>query len=404
MLEIVVYFKEMPEISFQNFLIVFAWSIAVLWLIAFIWTLYCLLNQKTLEVETNKRPPSRTFVSVLVPARNEGRRILRQSISSMLVQSYENHELVVLDDRSTDNTREILEKLKIQNPKLKIIDGAEPGNTWLGKPHALAQAFESSKGEWILTADADIIFAPETLETVVGYCEKNGFDALTLIPKQVFGSFWERLFMPVFGWFCLLAMPLHRVNDPNRRESMGVGNFFMFRREVLEKIGGFESVKSEVAEDLKLAEILKNRSFKLRIDYAEFIETRMYSGFREIWQGFTKNLFSGMKFSVPKTVFGSLSIFLFGILPPVFAVIFLFSGRAALFAPLFTAYVFQVLTFIYINLKWRGNVFYAFLTPIGLALFLAILANSAVRVSSGKGVVWKDRAIYEKGGVRPPVN
>lgn len=210
--------------------------------------------------------------------------------------------------------------------------------------------------------------------------------------------------MPVFGWFCLLAMPLHRVNDPNRNESMGVGNFFIFRRRVLEEIGGFECVKTEVAEDLKLAEILKKKKYKLRIDYAEFVETRMYSGFREIWEGFTKNLFSGMKFSIAKTVFGSLSILIFGILPVFAAIAFLLFGNFALFLPLFAACIFQVSIFIFIQMKWHGNIFYALLTPIGLALFLAILANSTVKVLSGKGVTWKGRAIYEKGGVRPPAN
>jgi len=394
----------MPEISFQNFLAIFFWSIAVLWLAGLLWTIYCLQKQKNLEIEKNENQTNQTSVSILVPARNEALRVLEKSISSMLDQTYKNYELIVLNDRSTDDTQKILEKLKTQNPKLKIIEGREPEKDWLGKPHALQQAFEHSGGEWILTADADIIFAPETLQTVVSYAEKNDFDALTLIPKQIFGSFWEKLFMPVFGWFCLLAMPLHRVNDRNRKESMGIGNFFMFRRAGLEKIGGFESVKSEVAEDLKLAEILKNEKCKLRIDYAEFIETRMYSGFGEIWEGFTKNLFSGMKFSIAKTVFGSFSILIFGVLPPILAIIFLLSKNFSLFMPLFITYFFQTLIFVYINLKWRGNIFYAFLAPLGLALFLAILANSTVKVLSGKGVTWKGRTIYEKGGTRPPVN
>lgn len=394
----------MPEINFQNFLIIFAWSIAGLWFIGFIWTVYCLQKQKTLEVKNIENSANQTSVSILVPARNEAHRVLEKSISSMLVQTYKNYELIVLNDRSTDNTQEILEKLETQNEQLKIIKGKEPENDWLGKPHALKQAFENSKGEWILTADADICFAPETLETVIKYAEENNFDALTLIPKQIFGSFWEKLFMPVFGWFCLLEMPLHRVNASDRKESMGVGNFFMFRRKVLKNIGGFESVKSEVAEDLKLAEILKKQKYKLRIDYAEFIETRMYAGFREIWEGFTKNLFSGMKFSIAKTIFGSLSILFFGVLPVFFAVFFLFFQNFNLFVPLFAAYIFQILIFIFINLKWRGNVFYAFLTPVGLALFLAILINSTVKILSGKGVIWKGRAIYEKGGIRPPAN
>ena len=394
----------MPEAAFLNFFIILAWSVAALWLTALVWTIYCLHKQISLEIKAKELSRNQTLVSVLVPARNEAHRVLEKSISSMLDQTYKNYELIVLNDRSTDRTQEILEKLRSRNEQLKIIEGIEPDKTWLGKPHALRQAFQNSNGEWILTADADIRFAPETLETVVGYAEENNFDALTLIPKQIFGSFWERLFMPVFGWFCLLAMPLHRVNDPNRKESMGVGNFFMFRREVLEKIGGFESVKAEVAEDLKLAEILKNKGYRLRIDYAEFIETRMYSGFREIWQGFSKNLFSGIKFSIAKTIFGSLSILLFGILPVFLAIAFLLFGNFALFLPFVSAYILQVLIFFVINLKWRGNPFYALLVPIGLALFLAILANSAIKISGGKGVTWKGRTIYEKGGVRPPPN
>lgn len=394
----------MPEISFHNILIIFFFSIAVLWFIGFLWTVYCLQKQKNLEIKKSENQTNQTFVSILVPARNEAHRVLEKSISSMLDQTYKDYELIILNDRSTDDTQKILEKLKTRNPKLKIVEGVEPETDWLGKPHALKQAFENSSGEWILTADADIIFAPETLQTVVAYAEENDFDALTLIPQQIFGSFWEKLFMPVFGWFCLLAMPLHRVNDPNRKESMGVGNFFMFRRASLEKIGGFESVKSEVAEDLKLAEILKSKKYKLRIDYAEFIETRMYSGFWEIWEGFTKNLFSGMKFSIAKTVFGSVSILLFGVLPPFLVLVFFVVGNYKLFFPCLAIYILQSLIFIFINLKWRGKLFYALLTPIGLALFVAILINSTLKILSGKGVVWKGRAIYEKGGIRPPEN
>lgn len=397
----------MPEIHLSNFIIILAWSVAALWLAGLIWTRYCLQKQVSLKINKISKLEKEPLVSILVPARNEGHRILEKSIGSILGQTYKNYEVIVLNDRSTDKTKEILENLKAssQNSKLEIIDGKETEKGWLGKPFALRQSYENSKGEWILATDADIIFAPETLQTVINYAEKNNFDALTLVPGMIFGSFWERLFMPVFGWFCVLAMPLHRVNNPNRKESMGVGNFFMFRREVLEKIGGFASVKAEVAEDLRLAEILKRGNFKLRIDYAPaLIETRMYSGFREIWEGFTKNLFSGMKFSLMKTFFGVISILLFGVLPFFLAVFTLISGSFALFAPLILTYILQIFVFAVVHRKWQGNMFYALLTPFGLALFLAILINSAIKVLSGRGVTWKGRAIYEKGGVRPPIS
>lgn len=398
----------MLRIILTNFLLVFAWLTLALWVAALIWTFFCLRKQKPLEIyqagNTSENHPAE-FVSILVPARNEAHRVLRKSIESMLSQTYGNYEIIALDDRSTDETKEILEELKSQNSKLKIIDGAELPKGWLGKPHALQQALRKASGEWIIITDADIIFAPETVKTVVRYAEENDFDALTLAPKLILHSFWETVFMPVFGWFCVLAMPFHRINNPNRPESMGVGNFFMFRRAVLDKIGDFGSVKSQVAEDLKLAEILKQRRFKLRIDYApRLIETRMYSGFWEIWEGFTKNLFSGMKFSLAKTILGVISVFVCGTATFFLMFIALLFGQLTLFVPLLLVYIIQIAIFVFLHREWGGNMLYALLTPFGLLIFTAILINSTVKVLSGKGVSWKGRAIYEQGGVPPPLS
>ncbi|MCS6873057.1 MAG: glycosyltransferase family 2 protein [Pyrinomonadaceae bacterium] len=389
----------MTEVAF----LVFAVSISILWLLGFLWTSYTILSQKPLEPELDEVITTE-FVSVVVPARNEANRVLEKSISSMLSQDYKSFEVIVVNDRSTDGTGEILQELAKRDSKLKIIDGKETESGWLGKPFALQQGFEKARGDWVLITDADIIFSPYTVKTSVKFAKENNLDALTLLPRIVHGSFWETLFMPVFGWFCLLAMPPQYVNDPNRKESMGIGNFFLFRKGVLDELGGFVLVKDEVAEDLKMAEILKRSGFKMRLEYApNLIETRMYSSLKEIWEGFTKNLFSGVKFSFVKSAISCVFILLFGVLPIVFAVLFLLMGSYALAFWFFLIYFFQVLTFAVIHLKWQGNILYAFLTPLGLMLFLLILANSTVRIATGKGVTWKGRKIYEKGGVRPPV-
>lgn len=389
-----------------NILIFFSWAIVFLWLAGFVWTFYCLFKQPTLELNKNFGKEKEPFVSILVPARNEANRVLEKSLSSILDQAYKNFELIVLNDRSTDETSEILEEIKIRNSQsaIRIIKGVEPPENWLGKPHALQQAYKKAKGEWILATDADIIFSPDALQMVVEYAEANDFASLTLIPKVIFGSFWESFFLPVFGWFCTLTMPLHRVNNPNCKEAVGIGNFFMFRREILEEIGGFESVKSDVSEDLRLAEIIKGKGFKLRIEYApDLIETRMYESLAQIWSGFTKNLFAGMHFSIIRTIFGIGSIFLFGVLPIFIGLIALIFGQTPILLPLFIVYLFQVLTIALIYRKWEGSVFYALLAPFGLLLFGAILVNSTVKVLSGKGVSWKGRTIYGQSGIRPPV-
>lgn len=396
----------MPEIDFSSFFSLFIWSIVLLWTAGFIRTAYCLKRQPVLEPgsgpETNGRRPS---VSIIVPARNEAGRVLEKSISSMLDQDYPVFELIILNDRSTDDTQRILEKIasRCRPSSIRILTGTEPPDGWLGKPYALEQAYREASGEWILTADADIIFSPTVLETVIGYAEKKNLDALTLIPKLSYGTIWEKFFLPVFGWFCILRMPLHLVNDPDRSESMGIGNFFLFRRRVLERIGGFKSVRREIAEDLKLAEIIKKDGFRLRIEYApELLRTRMYAGFSEIWSGFTKNLFSGMKFSAGRTLLGAGAILIFGVLPVFAGLTALGFGESRIFIPLVLVYLLQTLTLALVYREWKSPIRYALLAPLGMFLFALILLNSMIKVLSGRGVSWKGRTIYGPSGVRPP--
>jgi chlorobactene glucosyltransferase len=394
----------MYKIAWSDYWLISAWIIFAIWLIGLIWTVYCLRKRPLLDIFEKKVPMvAEVFVSIIVPVRNEAHRVLEKSLSSILNQSYKNYELVVLNDCSTDETEEILRKLQAFNAKLKVINGRQTPDGWLGKPYALQQAFQHSQGKWILTTDADIIFSPEALQTALNYAEENKLDALTLMPKQICASFWEKLFMPVFFWFCLLIKPLHRANHPRLKTSFGSGNFFMLRRKVLEKTGGFSTIKNEITEDLKLAEIIKERGFRLRAEYApNLIRTRMYMGFSEIWEGFTKNLFPALKFSLPKTIIASFWIFVLGVLPFFLLLTTLFYENLLFFIPLFSAYLLQVFVFFLIQREMSQNFFYAFLVPLGLLMFLAILMNSALRVRGGKGVTWKGRTIYKEGGVLPP--
>ena len=393
------------NIGFSEYLLVSAWCIFAVWLIGLFWTIYCLKKQPVLESRKKTLIANNPYLTIIIPVRNEAERVLKASLSSMFAQTYSNYKVIVLNDRSTDKTEQILQNLKsqISNIEFQIIEGSEPPKNWLGKPHALQQAFQAAQGEWILTTDADVIFAPETLQTAIEYAEENNFDVLTLMPKQNLKSFWEDFFMPVFSWFGLLTRPFHRVNNPKLETFCGVGNFFLLRRNILEKIGGFESVKNEVGEDLKLAEIIKKTRFNLRIEYApNLIETRMYKGFSEIWEGFTKNFFSGMNYSLFKTINGGFWILLLGVLPFFLAVLALFRGNFLFFLPLFLTYLLQVLTLAILRFYFQSKVIYAVFAPFGFALFLAILANSTVKILSGKGVNWKGRAIYGKNGSQPP--
>lgn len=393
-----------------------AWTTVLLWLVGALLTVRGLQRQRPLEsapaggVLTRADAP---FVSVLVPARNEEGRVLAACIGSILSQDYGRFEVVSVNDRSLDATGSILHAIAKADARLRVIDGAEPPPGWLGKPHALEQAFQQSTGEWVLATDADMIFAPEALRTAMSHALLNDYDAVTLIPHIVCLTFWERVFTPIFGWYAVMVAPVHRVNDPRKRESMGIGGFFLIRRDWLRRVGAYEALRAEVAEDLRMAELLKQKGARLRIEYApDLISTRMQPTFRDIWEGFSKNLFAGTKFNLLQSFAGGIGILLVTVMP-IFAAIIcaiaLWAGANTelmrVFVPLMLVWAIQVAIFAFINLTWKIPIAYALAAPLGHALFVAILFNSAFRIATGSGVTWKGRKLYERaGGVRPPRN
>ncbi len=389
-----------------------AWLAVVAWLVGAFLTWRGITKQRALVPVAGDRlknadAPS---VSVLVPARNEEHRILESAVRSMLAQDYENLEVIAVNDRSTDMTGLILRSIARTSSKLRVVEGVEPPAGWLGKPHALQQALDSSRGAWVLATDADMIFAPPVVRTAMAHALAGGYDAVTLLPRVDCLSFWERVFMPAFGGFMLMAMPLERVNDPKRAEALGVGGFFLIRRASLESVEGYRAVRSDVAEDLRMAETLKRTGARLRVEYApDLVRTRMQTNFREIWEGFTKNLFAGAKFSFVHAAAGAAGVCLVSVLPVfvagVSAVMIARGGGAEwvkLFVPTFAVWIVQVAIFAVVNRNSQVPAVYALTMPLGHALFVAILLNSSIRVGTGRGVTWKGRKLYERAGVRPP--
>jgi chlorobactene glucosyltransferase len=381
-------------------------AVALLWGIALLWFLLKGRHQPTLNLISDTSE-ALGKVSVIVPARNEANRVLVECIESLLAQNYPDFEVIVVDDRSTDGTLGILESISVEHNqnRLKIVQGRDLPEDWLGKPHALQQGLDVSSGEIILTTDSDIVFHRDALLTSVAYLNSKRLDVLSLVPRLQLETFWERVFMPVFGWFCLIAMPLEKVNDPNKKETIGVGNFFLLRRAALDVIGGFAAVKRDVAEDLRLAELVKEKRLSLMVETApDLISTRMYYGLDEIWDGFTKNLFSALKFSTVKGLFGAISIFVFGFLPILLVGVTLIMGNPLASTLFAISYLIQVSIFSAIIKSIEQNPIYSLFIPLGFGVYALILLNSMFRILSGKGVTWKGRNIYEKGGMKPPTD
>jgi chlorobactene glucosyltransferase len=349
-------------------------------------------------------------VSIIVPARNEEHRVLGDSIRSILAQDYRAFEVIAIDDRSSDHTLSILRSIAQADSRLHVIEGEDLPPGWLGKPHAMHQALKQARGEWILATDADIIFEKEALRTALATAQAQQADAISLIPYFQTESFWERLMIQTWAWVTLMFTVAYRVDNPKTPGALGIGGFFLMRRSALARVGGYEALKNEVVEDIRLAEMIKRSGGRmLTVQAPNLLRTRMYQSFDEIWESCTRTWFSGMKFSFGFAVVCALSMYVMTVLPPVVAVVSaigIIAGIDAtlwrLFLPAMLAWLMQVAVLMISGYRSGISAAYALTAPLGLALLYTMLLDSSIKIRSRKGVTWKGRLIYDRAGVKPP--
>ncbi len=238
------------------------------------------------------------LVSVIVPARNEAATI-RTLLSSLLATRYHPVEIVVVDDRSTDDTAAVVST--VSDPRLRLIRGDELPQGWYGKPWACYQGFRAAQGSLLLFTDADTHHHPELLGRAVGALSQEGAGLVTVSPLQRCVTFWERVVMPQI-WF-LLALRYHppAVNRGRQeRDVIANGQFILTTREAYEAAGTHKAVSHEVAEDLALAQAYLRRGLKLHFAFAErLMETRMYQNLAQLIEGWSKNIYLGGRRSFP---------------------------------------------------------------------------------------------------------
>jgi chlorobactene glucosyltransferase len=261
--------------------------------------LLVILSNAWLLRRTRRHTPPPVFprVSILVPARNEEKNIAA-CIRSLLAQDYPSFEVLAYDDQSGDGTRSILEQIAGAEGKLKVLVGGPLPEGRLGKNWACTQLAQQAKGDLLFFTDADTVHQPQTLGSIVTALLGEQADLLTGFPRQKVHTWGERLLVPFFSWasFCFSPLGLaYRIRLP--AFSTAVGQMMLFRREAYQAIGGHESVCSSIIDDLMLARRIKAAGLRWRVmNIADLISCRMYSGNREAFTGFAKNLFAAFDF------------------------------------------------------------------------------------------------------------
>jgi len=209
---------------------VFLSSLACLLGIAIITWLH---NQHRMDVVVRRLPPpvDAPLLSVIVPARNEAANI-RRCVEALLTQTYPHYELIVLDDRSTDATPDLLDDLAGRDARLRRLHGDDLPDGWAGKPHALAQAAAQARGDWLCFVDADTFAAPEALASVFVCAQQQYADLFTIMTEQELGSFWEKVILPLVFTALSVGFAPRKVNDPNRPDAIANGQFILIKRSV----------------------------------------------------------------------------------------------------------------------------------------------------------------------------
>jgi chlorobactene glucosyltransferase len=337
-------------------------------------------------------------VSIVIPARNESDTI-ETVVRSILQSTYVPFELLVVDDRSTDDTAAIVDRLAAEDPRLRLLRGAPLPDGWYGKPWACEQGARASTGTLLLFTDADTRHEPELLGRAVGALERERADLVTVSPHQRCVTFWERLIMPQI-WL-LLGLRYHpqRVNRARReRDVIANGQFILTPRAAYEAVGTHAAVRHEVAEDLALAQAYLGDGRRIHFAFAErLMETRMYQSLPQLVEGWSKNVYLGGRRSFPEEpVLRALvpailvAALVFWLLPPGVLLVGALGIDIGRLAPAALAATgLGVLFWGSISFGMRIPVAYGLGFPIGAVMALYIVARSTWR--GGRRVEWRGR-------------
>lgn len=246
-------------------------------------------------------------VSVIVAARNEARKI-EAALRSLLAQDYPNLEFVVVDDRSTDATAAILDRLANQDTRVHVVHIVELPPGWLGKNYAQHFGAERAAGELILFTDADVVMEHSVISRAVAYLHRKEIDHLAITPQLrmpglVLGMF-GGAFALVFG---LYAKPW-KARDPKSPRHIGIGAFNLVRAEAYRAIGGHRAIAMRPDDDMKLGKLIKMHGFHQDVVLSDgLITVEWYSSVGELIRGLEKNTFAGVEYSLAIVVASSIA-------------------------------------------------------------------------------------------------
>ncbi len=351
-------------------------------------------------VKLEEDEPSTHELTILIPARDEEHN-LPGCLESLLRQSEpgfqlgEQWHIFVIDDGSTDDTYAIAERLAAAHPGLHVLRAKElipRRNGFTGKNAALwlgASQPLSHTAKWLLFTDADTLHEPGSTHRAIVEAERHELALLSYSPRQIASNLVQRALLPLIFSELASTYPPKKVSDPSSPVAAANGQFLLVRRQAYFDVGGHQAVASAVVEDVALARLVKRRH-AIRLRYApEAVSARMYGGFADMMEGWTKNLallFGNPLFLAAGMVLNFLLLLGLPLLP--------------LFMPFLQVWQILAIGVLWLRVLLRyfsrvGRSHAPFLDRIlsvlALPLFALLLLRSWQKLKVSKSVTWKGR-------------
>ncbi len=367
------------------------------WCFTYFRAIYHFISIPLLKQFTPQEPQYWQKLSVVIPARNEPE-ILEQAVITLLTQDYPNLELILINDRSTDNTGSIIDRMAAQDSRILPIHINSLPAGWLGQVHAMHIATEKVSGEWMLLTDAAIHFQPGSLRKVVALCLEQQIDHLAIFHKHYQQSFWQQVLNAALEIVSLLQIKAADIGKPASDRYPGTGAFALVRKSVFDRTEGFNWLRMEVSNDLGLGLMMNRAGGKGKLIFAkDEIGLAWYESLPAMVRGLEKHLFGLIaQFSYSKIILSALSIWLLII---GWGVAFLHHEIPYLWTLGVVAYLSLVLYALIRSVRLKLELLPVLLMPIGQFMLSIIYLRSAILCWQRQGIVWAD-TIYPLESLR----
>lgn len=325
-------------------------------------------------------------LTVAFAARNEATNV-EAATRSLLAQNYPDLTIVAVDDRSTDETGAILDRLCAEDNRLRVVHIAELPLGWLGKNNALQNAADATKTEWLLLTDADVIFAPGTLRRTMAWAVANRLDHVTVAPDNITETFGERVFLAMFSLAFAMRSPAWRVRDDRRKDSLGIGAFNLVRLEAFRAVGGFRRLALSIDDDMRLGQALKYAGYRPGFLFAKgAISLRWQVGAIGMIRGIEKNFFAALDFKLAAVFLGLITLLAVGVFPHVGVFVGPWWTRAVCLAGVLSIVGLLQMGEGQHGVRWYHGLF----LPLGAVMCVVALLRSTYRTLRDRGVRWRN--------------